>query len=174
MQTDERPAALVGPQRPRNPIRDSVRALGLYIRSQIIIAIIDTVLYAIAFAIAGVPLWPLFAFIGGFCSFIPTFGSLIPLALVGISMVIAQNTWTQVAIAFGGWLFVQILDGFVLQPILLSRPLGLRALPVFLALIAGSLFFGPVGFLLAVPILAVANVFWRFYRDRENTQAPNV
>ena len=135
-------------------------------RSQFIIATVDTVLYAIAFAIARVPLWPLFALIGGFCSFIPSFGSLITLALVGISMLLAQSDWTHVAIAFGGWLIVQILEGFVLQPVLLSKPLGLRFLPVLLALIAGSLFFGPVGFLLAVPILAVLNVFWRYYRDR--------
>lgn len=155
-------------QRPRagNPVRESVRVVGVYVRSQIIIASIDTVLYALGFAIAGVPFWPLFAFIGGFCSFIPSFGSLITLALVATSMLIAGRDWTHVAIAFGCWLVVQIVEGFVLQPILLSKPLGLRALPVFLALIAGSLVFGPIGFLLAVPVLAIANVFWRYFRDR--------
>ena len=148
-----------------NPVRESVRVLGLYIRSQIIIATIDTCLYAIGFGIARVPLWPLFALIGGFCSFIPSFGSLITFCLVAVTMLIAGSDWTHIVIAFATWLIVQTLEGFVLQPILLSKPLGLRALPVFLALIAGSLFFGPVGFLLAVPVLAVANVFWRYFRD---------
>ncbi len=160
-QTISRPSA-----KPKNPIRESVRVLGLYVRSTIIIATIDSILYAIGFAIAKVPLWPLFALIGGFCSFIPSFGSLIPLSLVATAMLIASRDWTHLAIAFGTWLFVQILEGFVLQPILLSKPLGLRVLPVFLALIAGSLFFGPIGFLLAVPVLAVVNVFWRYFRDR--------
>jgi hypothetical protein len=36
-----------------------------------------------------------------------------------------------------------------------GRPLGLLAIPVFLGLLAGSLLFGPVGFILAVPVLAV-------------------
>ena len=68
-----------------NPFRDSVRVLGLYIRAQIIISVIDTVLYATGFAIAHVPWWPLFALIGGVCSLIPSVGSLIPLVLVGLT-----------------------------------------------------------------------------------------
>lgn len=151
---------------PDNPFRQSVRVLGLFIRSQFIIAGVDTVLYAIGFAIAHVPAWPLFALIGGFCSFVPSIGSLIPLALVGVTMLLAARSWTEMAIAFGIWVVVQGLEGFVLQPILMSKPLGLRALPVFIALLAGSFFLGPIGFLLAVPVLAVANVFWQYFRRR--------
>jgi predicted PurR-regulated permease PerM len=149
-----------------NPFRQSVRVLGLFIRSQFIIAGLDTVLYAVGFAVARVPWWPLFALIGGICSFIPGIGSLIPLALVGATMLLADRGWTNLAVAFGAWLVVQVLEGFVLQPLLLSKPLGLRTLPVFLALLAGSLLLGPVGFVLVVPVLAVANVFWRYFRDR--------
>jgi len=155
-----------------NPFRQSVRVLGLFIRSQFIIASIDTVLYAAGFAIAHVPWWPLFALIGGFCSFIPNIGSLIPLSLVGVTMVLADRDWTDLAIVFGVWLAVQALEGLVLQPVLLSKPLGLRALPVFLALLAGSFFFGPVGLVLAVPVLAVANVFWRHFRSRDLERSP--
>lgn len=155
-----------------NPFRQSARVLALYIRAQIIMAVADTVLYAIGFAIARVPWWPLFALIGGFCSFIPSVGSLIPLSLVAIAVGLGHRGWTDLAIAFGAWLLVQFVEGFVLQPILLSKPLGLRALPVFLALIAGSLFFGPIGFVLAVPVLAVTNVFWRYFRGIDSRRLP--
>jgi predicted PurR-regulated permease PerM len=147
-----------------DPFRQSARVLGLYIRSQLIIAAVEVALYAIGFAIARVPWWPLFAVIGGLCSFIPSIGSLIPLSLVGVTMLLANRTWTDLAIVSAAWLVIQAVEGFVLQPLLLSRPLGLRTLPVFLALLAGSLFFGPVGFVLAVPVLAIANVFWRHFR----------
>jgi putative heme transporter len=149
-----------------NPFRQSARVLGLYIRAQILIAGIESVLYAIGFAIAHVPWWPAFALLGGFCSFIPSVGSLIPLTLVGVTLLVAHRAWTDLAIAFGVWISVQGVEGFVLQPLLLGKPLGLRALPVFLALLAGSFFFGPLGIILAVPVLAVANVFWRYFRDR--------
>lgn len=151
-----------------NPFRQSARVLGLYIRAQLTIAAAETILYAIGFAIAHVPWWPLFALIGGFASFIPSVGSLIPLSLVSIIMLLSHRSWTDLAIAFGAWLVVQATEGFVLQPILLSRPLGLRALPVFLVLVAGSLLFGPIGFILAVPVLAVANVFWRYFRGLDS------
>jgi predicted PurR-regulated permease PerM len=150
-----------------NPFRQSVRVLGLYIRSQLIISATETGLYAIGFAIAHVPWWLLFALIGGICSLIPTIGSLITLSLVSLTMLFAKRTWTELAIAFGAWLAIQAIEGFVLQPILLGRPLGLRALPVFLALLTGSFFFGPIGFILAVPVLAIANVFWQYFRNRK-------
>jgi predicted PurR-regulated permease PerM len=61
---------------------------------------------------------------------------------------------------------IQGIEGFYLTPKLLGRPLGLRPLLVFVALLVGSFFFGPIGFLLAVPALAVAGVFWRYFRER--------
>jgi predicted PurR-regulated permease PerM len=154
-----------------NPFRQSARVLVLYIRSQLIIAGVETILYAIGFALAHVPWWALFAVIGGLCSLIPSVGSLISLSLVGVTLLVAQRSWTDLAVAFGAWVLIQALEGFVLQPVLLGRPLGLRALPVFLAILAGSLLFGPIGLILAVPVLAVANVFWRYFRDR-NVQSP--
>lgn len=160
------------PERPARidrPIRESFRVLGIYVRAQIAIAAIITVLYAVGFWIAHVPLWPIIAILGGLSSLIPRFGSLIPLALVAIAMIPAYHDLTRLLIAFGTWVIVQGVEGFVLQPILLSKPLGLRALPVFLALLAGGMFFGPIGLLLAVPVLAVANVFWRYFRDRSTS-----
>jgi|SRR5947209_10796667 len=149
-----------------NPFQRAARVLGLYIRSQLIISGIEILLYATGFAIAHVPGWPLFALIGGICSLIPSIGSLIPLGLVALTMLVADRNWTHLAIAFGTWLATQAIEGFVLQPLLLGRPLGLRAVPVFVALVAGSLLFGPLGLVLAVPVLAVANVFWQYFRNR--------
>lgn len=148
------------------PFREAFYVLGVYIRAQVVIALAVTVLYGIGFAVARLPLWPLIAMAGGAASLIPRFGSLIPLALVGIAILFTDFDLAQMAIAFGSWLAVQAIEGFVLQPVLLSKPLGLKALWVFVAMLAGSLFFGPLGFLLAVPVLAVANVFWKHWNRR--------
>lgn len=140
--------------------------MGVYLRAQVIIAVIVTVLYAIGFAFAHVPWWPVIAVIGGLTSFIPHVGPLVPLALVALANVIGDRNMDHLLIAFGVWVAVQLFGTFVLTPRLLSRPLGLKALPVFIALLAASLLFGPLGFLLAVPALAVANVFWQYFRHR--------
>ena len=153
-----------------NPFYESLRVFGLYLRSQVVIAAVELVLFAIGFGLAHVPAWPLFALLGAICSFIPVFGSLFSFLLVAIVMLLAGRDWVHLAIAFATWVVVQGIEGFILQPILFSKPLGLRALPVFLALLLGSWIFGPVGFLLAVPVLAIANVFWRYFRDRETVR----
>jgi predicted PurR-regulated permease PerM len=148
------------------PVRESLRVLGMYIRAQVLIAIILTALYAIGFAIARVPFWPLIAVAGGLTSLIPRFGALVPLALAALANLLGDRNITHLVTAFAAWVVIQILEAFLIAPRLLSKPLGLRPLPVFLALLAGSFFFGPIGFLLAVPVLAVAAVFWRYFRDR--------
>lgn len=154
----------LGPHRVEDPVRESFRVLGLYIRAQFLIAGILTILYAIGFAIARVPFWPVIAIIGGLSTLIPRVGSLIPLGLAALANLLGDRNWTHLAIAFGAWIIIQGLEGFFITPRLLSKPLGLKPLPVFLALLAGSFFFGPIGLLVAVPILAVAGVFWRYMK----------
>jgi predicted PurR-regulated permease PerM len=150
----------------RSPVRDSVRVLGIYVRAQIFIAAILTVLYCIGFALARVPIWPLIAIIGGVCNIIPVVGSLVPLVLAALLILLVDQNYTHLVIVFATWIIVQTLEGFFLTPRLLGKRLGLKPFGVFLALIAGSLLFGPIGFLLAVPVLAVANVFWRYFQYR--------
>ncbi|HEY7302739.1 MAG TPA: AI-2E family transporter [Bryobacteraceae bacterium] len=149
---------------PNGPVRESFRVLWFYIRAQFLIVLILTGLYAVGFGIARVPLWPVIAIIGGASTVIPRIGGLIPIALAAIANLIGDRNLTHLAIAFVAWVIIQALEGFFITPWFLSKPLGLRPLPVFLALLAGSFFFGPIGLLLAVPILAVAGVFWRYMR----------
>jgi predicted PurR-regulated permease PerM len=151
---------------PGNPFRESVYVIGRYVRAQILIAIVLAILYAIGFAIARVPLWPVIAVIGGLANFIPRIGSLIPLALVAMSIGWVDWNLAHFLIAFAAWIIVQALEGFVITPRLLSKPLGLKPLPVFVALLAGSFLFGPLGLFLAVPVLAIAVVFYRYFRNR--------
>jgi predicted PurR-regulated permease PerM len=106
------------------------------------------------------------AVLAGACNAIPRIGSLMGLAIAAVVAFFGDLSITNFLIVFGTWVVVQGIEGFYLTPKLLGRPLGLRPVLVFFALLAGSLLFGPIGFLLAVPALAVGNVFWRYFRDR--------
>lgn len=153
--------------RPRdNPFLESLRVVGIYLWAQVVIAVVDGVLYGVAFAFAHVPWWPAIAVIGGVTSFIPHFGPLVPLALAALANLLAGHGMEDLLIIFGTWTAIQVFGWIWLTPHLLGRPLGLKPLPVFVALLAASLAFGALGFFLAVPALAVANVFWRYFRRR--------
>lgn len=149
------------------PIRDSFRVLGRYVRAQILIGLILTGLYGIAFWIAQVPWWLLIAVIGGAASVIPTIGSLVPIGLAALAIVLSGGSMEQLLIAFIAWILISAIEGFILTPKMLSRQLGLRSLSVFGALLAGSLLFGPIGFLLAAPTLAIGAIFWRYFQARK-------
>lgn len=152
-----------------NPFRESVRVVGLYVKGQIIIASIVILLYAIGFALAHVPLWYLVAVLAGACNVIPRVGSLFGLAIAATAAYLPGLDFERLVIVFAIWVLVQGIEGFYLTPKILGRPLGLRPLLVFVVLLAGSFLFGPIGFLLAVPALAVGNVFWRYFRQQRRS-----
>lgn len=167
----------VGPVRPSpvpaadNPWRESVFVLGRWVRGQILIAVSLTIFYAVCFGVARVPWWPVIAVIGGIASVIPRVGGLIPIALASLAILLAGWDWTHFLIALGGWTCIQALEGFFLTPHFLGKPLGLKPWIVFVAVLAGSFIFGPLGLLLAVPVLAVAGVFYRYFRQRTPANA---
>ncbi len=151
-----------------NPFRESGRVLGIYLRGQILIALIVTGLYAVGWDIAKVPWWFAVAIVCGVLHLVPKVGSLIGLALtLWITWANDGQSW-QLITVFVVWVLVQGIEGFVLTPRILGKPLGLRPFWVFVAVLVGSFAFGPIGFFLAVPALAVAAVFWRYFQVRRS------
>lgn len=151
-----------------NPFRESGRVLGIYLRGQILIALIVTGLYAVGWDIAKVPWWFAVAIVCGVLHLVPKVGSLIGLALtLWITWANDGQSW-QLITVFVVWVLVQSIEGFVLTPRILGKPLGLRPFWVFVAVLVGSFAFGPIGFFLAVPALAVAAVFWRYFQVRRS------
>ena len=65
--------------------------------------------------------------------------------------------------AGGVWLVVQIVEGFVLSPRAAGRSGVHPVASIFLVLIAG-IALGPVGAILAVPVVAVLLIIYRSWR----------
>jgi predicted PurR-regulated permease PerM len=146
------------------PVRESFRLLAVYVRGQFLLCLALSVLYTAAFWAIRVPFWYAIGVLSGFASVVPGIGSLFPLGFAAVSLALADAPLTRYLILLGAWLMILGIEYFLLLPRLIGRPLGLRELPVLAALLVGSLVFGPIGLLLAVPILAVGTVFWRHLR----------
>jgi len=56
---------------------------------------------------------------------------------------------------------VSLIEAFILGPRLMGRKLGLNPWLVLLAGIVGAVVGGPIGMLIATPLLAIALVIWR-------------
>lgn len=150
-----------------NPFRQSVRVIGIYIRAQVLITGLVTLLYMAGWASASVPLWLPLGILSGLLDLVPGLGALVALGVVELDC-FASDTHDRARLLWvlAIWVVIQGVENFIIQPRFLGRPLGLSAIAVFVALIAGSFLLGPIGFFVAVPLLAIAGVFWRHFRKK--------
>jgi predicted PurR-regulated permease PerM len=135
--------------------------VGAWIIGQLKISAILAIVYTAGFAICRLPLWWLIGPVCGALNLIPMAGPLIALLLAMLVALIADsgvNTWLGVIITFAA---AQGLEGFYLTPKILGRRLSLKPWVVFLAVLFGGAFFGPLGIIFAAPVLAVVMIVWR-------------
>ncbi len=139
--------------------RNALLKLGSYVRAQLLIMSITGVGTFLGMYILGVPFaFPLalLAFIG---EAIPMAGAFIaggPIVLLAL----LQSPLTGLLMLI--WLVVmQQLQGFVVVPIVQSRAVQLSPVVVLLSVLAGASLGGIVGAIIAIPIVAVADVVIR-------------
>jgi predicted PurR-regulated permease PerM len=126
-----------------------------YIRGQLLVAAILSLLYGIGLSIIGLRFGFLIGFITGLISIIPyagfTLGFLTSL-MIGFAYYDGLHTIVGIIIVFG---IVQTLESTVITPRLVGNKVGLSAFATMLALIVGGNLFGLVGMLIAIPLTAV-------------------
>jgi predicted PurR-regulated permease PerM len=137
------------------------RTLAGWFVAQIKIVLILSGIYAIGFAISGVPWWFAVAVVCGLLNLIPIAGAVIALLIVLPFTWLVSQDMIRVAGALITYVVAQGLEGFYLTPKIMGRRLALSPWVVFLAILAGGFLFGPLGVLFAVPIVAVLAVLWR-------------
>jgi predicted PurR-regulated permease PerM len=141
------------------------RILASYVRGQLLIGGIMGVMYAVGFRALGVPAWAGIAALAGFLNAIPYVGTILGLVLAtGFTLAEGGGAW-RVAGVVGVFVAVQSIEGYYLTPRILGGRLSLHPMAVFLGLLIGGKLFGLLGIILAVPTIAVAKVFIKFFRE---------
>ena len=117
-------------------------------------------------------------FLAGAMESIPTFGPIIavvPAAIVALwkgSAVIDVPNWGFMLIVIGVYIVLQQLQALLIQPKFLGDRLDLPPLLVLVAVLAGAFLAGPVGAILAVPVLASLRQIIAHYSNRPSAQKP--
>ncbi len=124
-----------------------------YIYSQLIDALVVSVLLSIAFVLLGVPYAVLFGVLVGICNLIPYFGAVISSVFVAL-MVLLSEGWLLALITLAIVIGIGQLDANLLQPRIVGGTVGIRPIYVLLAITVGGGLFGIVGILLGVPFIA--------------------
>lgn len=148
-------------------LRDMDYALSGFVRGQFLVCLALAALYAIGWSLLGLNYALILGLVAGLLAFIPLagpfFGSLLAL-LVAVGQF--GTDYLQIALVYGVFVVVQVIEGSVLTPNLIGNRVGLHPVWVIFAIFAGGEMMGLVGIFLAVPIAAVVAVLSRWLLHR--------
>lgn len=122
-------------------------ALHSVVKGNLVIALLQGTLTSLGFALFGVPNVVLWGGAATVASLIPGFGTALVLIPAVIFVFFTKNIFWAMGLLAWGTLIVGLVDNF-LKPQLISRGASIHPLVIFLSVLGGIAFFGPVGFLL--------------------------
>jgi predicted PurR-regulated permease PerM len=148
--------------------REFFNLVVIFFRGQIIIALLQGILFAIGFSLAGLQYGTVLGLMLGFLNIVPYLGS-----MVGLSVCLPL-AWFQdgggmplTLVVIGVFTLVQCIEGYFLTPKIMGERTGLNPLVIIVAIFFwGSALGGILGMILAIPLTAFLVVLWRLMRDK--------
>ena len=145
--------------------------LSAFVRGQLAVCALLAVLYSAGLYMIGIDLALVIGTLAGIAFIIPYFGTILGIALSMIMAALKFHDFFHPLICLGWFGLVQALEGTVITPRIVGEKVGLHPVMVILALLIGGELFGIFGMLLAVPVTAVLNVFFRSLLDSYRNSA---
>ncbi len=141
-----------------------IRALGSFVRGQLLVAFIVGVASTIGMWAIDLPFWLLIGIIAGVFNMIPFVGPFVAGALAAVVALLDGNV-TQAIVAVVIMIAIQQVDNHVITPLVQRTQVNLSPLVIVLALVIGGSLAGLLGVLIAVPTTAAITIivghFWR-------------
>jgi predicted PurR-regulated permease PerM len=143
--------------------------LGLWVRGQLTLMGTMGVATGTAYFLLGVPGALLLGLIAAITEAIPIVG---PLLGAIPAILVASTVSPQLALIVAGvYVVIQLIEGSVLVPLVMRNTIGISPLLVMLSLLVGAAVGGLLGALLAVPIVASAEIILSQLQAREKPVA---
>jgi len=138
-----------------------------FLSSQLIDAIVVTILTSIAMMILGVKYAVLLGILIGLFNLIPYLGAIIAVVISVIITIftggLVQGIWVAVIVTI-----LQQIDANVINPRITGNSLDISPILVIFAVTIGGAYFGIIGMFLAVPIATIIRLFILDYIDYRN------
>lgn len=146
-------------------VDDLGKAMNVYFRGQLKIALILSVVYIIGFSIVGLPLSLVLGLLAGLLSLIPYFALLsVPPVMLSAGLVALDHHgafWPPMIGALAVYAVAQTLEGLVLTPRIQGKNTGLRPEYILLALSVWGSLLGVTGMIIALPLTTVIISYYR-------------
>lgn len=150
----------------RTIARDIDSTLAGFARGQALVCLFLGAFYSIGLTVVGLDFGLVIGIASGLLSFIPFVGTISGFVTsVGLAFLQFPN-WHGIAATAAVFVAGNLIEGNVLAPKLIGERVGLHAVWIIFALLAGGALLGFVGVLLAVPVAASVGVLARFVLKR--------
>ena len=136
-----------------------------FFRGQILIAVIEGVLFGLGFWFVGLQYGFLIGFVLGLMNIVPYLGNIIGLSIV-LPMAAMQGGGLQFCLCLLVFAVIQILDGWLITPRIMGNRTGLHPVAVIFALFFwGTVLGGMFGLMLGIPLSAFIVAVWRLAKQ---------
>jgi predicted PurR-regulated permease PerM len=130
--------------------------VGDWLRGQLILCVIIGVAAGFGYGLLGLRFWLLLAVLAGVTELVPIIGPWI--GGVPAFAVALLDSWQKAIVVAVFITVLQLVENSILVPKVMKGAIGLSPLTVFLAVLVGAEFMGPLGALLAIPFAAALQV----------------
>lgn len=142
------------------------------VNGTLLIACMLFVCDTIGFSIIGLKSALLFGLFCGITDLIPYIGPYIGTAVVTI-VGLTQSPLIGLGV-FIIAVIVQLIESYVLQPVVMSRATNLHPVTIICGLLIFGYFFGIIGMILATPIMSIIKVIWHFIKSKIESKKRNI
>ncbi|NKB70876.1 MAG: AI-2E family transporter [Candidatus Latescibacteria bacterium] len=132
--------------------------IGGYLRGQLLATSVVAILSISALVLIGVPYSLPLGGLAGVANMIPYLGPLIGIVAASLVALATGGGLEMVWYIIIGFLVVQIIDNFLVQPAIMAKSVNLHPLIVLFVVLLGSHLMGIAGMLIAVPLTGILNV----------------
>ena len=154
----------------RGIIDDLNRMLSHFILSQLVLAAISLVIYAIMLTACRFPYALVLALAGGAMEFVPTAGPLMAaLVMLTVGFLAGYPHLLLIALLLGLW---RITQDYVVSPRVLGNRLALHPLSAITAVLMGGELGGVLGVYLSIPAAATLRIVWLRWQHYAATEEP--
>ena len=142
------------------------------VNGTLLIACMLFVCDTIGFSIIGLKSALLFGLFCGITDLIPYIGPYIGTAVVTI-VGLTQSPLIGLGV-FIIAVIVQLIESYVLQPVVMSRATNLHPVTIICGLLIFGYFFGIIGMILATQIMSIIKVIWHFIKSKIESKKRNI
>jgi predicted PurR-regulated permease PerM len=139
---------------------DMAATLRAWVTGQLLAMVLFAAFTAVGLWALGVPYWLAFGLFTGIAALVPFFGTVVSTILPAL-FVIGPGSWLQVAAVLALGIVVHVLGSNLVVPWIMARTVAIPPALTIASVLAMGTLLGPIGLVVAVPIVALILVLVR-------------